>query len=100
MREDGIVSSIGPMRDSGFWLNGGFFRFRNDIFDHIRTGEELVEEPFQRLIEKQQLYAYQHTGFWASMDTLKDKITFDRMNGRGDTPWKVWEQSRSTAQGK
>jgi len=94
-RDDGIVSQIGPMRDAGFWLNGGFFRFRNDIFDYIKPGEELVEEPFRRLIEKQQLYSYKHEGFWAAMDTLKDKITFDRMNGRGDTPWKVWEKSRA-----
>jgi glucose-1-phosphate cytidylyltransferase len=95
-REDGIVSDIGPMRDSGSWLNGGFFHFRKDIFDHIKAGEELVEKPFKRLIEKQQLYSYKHNGFWAAMDTLKDKIMFDRMNGKGDTPWKVWEQSRDT----
>ncbi|HKQ25245.1 MAG TPA: sugar phosphate nucleotidyltransferase [Burkholderiales bacterium] len=98
-RDDGIVSRIGSMRDSGFWLNGGFFRFRRDIFDYIKTGEELVEEPFQRLIEKEQLYSYKHHGFWAAMDTLKDKITFDRMNGKGNTPWKVWEQSRGTIVG-
>ena len=95
-REDGIVSRIGPIRDSGFWLNGGCFRFRHDIFDYIKPGEELVEEPFQRLIEKEQLYSYKHHGFWAAMDTFKDKITFDRMNGRGDTPWKVWERSPGT----
>jgi glucose-1-phosphate cytidylyltransferase len=94
-REDGIVSQIGPMRDSGFWLNGGFFHFRHDIFDYIKPGEELVEKPFQRLIEKEQLFSYQHQGFWAAMDTFKDKITFDRMNGRGDTPWKVWEKTRA-----
>jgi glucose-1-phosphate cytidylyltransferase len=94
-RDDGIVSQIGPIRESGFWLNGGFFHFRHDIFDYVRPGEELVEEPFRRLIEKEQLYSYKHEGFWAAMDTLKDKITFDRMNGRGDTPWKVWEKSRA-----
>jgi glucose-1-phosphate cytidylyltransferase len=93
-REDGMVSHIGPMRESGFWLNGGFFCFKRDVFDYIRTGEELVEEPFRRLIEKGQLYSYRHQGFWAAMDMFKDKITFDRMHGRGDTPWQVWEQPR------
>jgi len=93
-RDDGIVSYIGPMQESGFWLNGGFFRFRRDIFDYIEVGEELVEEPFRRLIEKEQLYSYKHHGFWAAMDTLKDKITFDRMNGKGNTPWTVWEKPR------
>jgi len=94
-RDDGIVSYIGPLRESGFWLNGGFFRFRRDIFDYMEQGEELVEEPFRRLIEKQQLYSYKHNGFWVAMDTFKDKINFDRMDGKGDTPWKVWEKSRS-----
>jgi glucose-1-phosphate cytidylyltransferase len=98
--EDGIVSHFGPMRNSGFWLNGGFFRFRHDIFDYIKAGEELVEEPFRRLIEKQQLYSYQHHGFWAAMDTFKDKITFDRMNGRGETPWKVWEKPAGSGTGR
>ena len=98
-RDDGIVSYIGPMRDSGYWLNGGFFRFRHDIFDYLKPGEELVEEPFRRLVEKEQLYSYKHSGFWAAMDTFKDKIAFDRMSGRGDTPWKVWEESRGTGAG-
>jgi glucose-1-phosphate cytidylyltransferase len=98
-RDDGIVSYIGPVRESGFWLNGGFFRFRHDIFDYIKSGEELVEEPFQRLIEKEQLYSYKHHGFWNAMDTLKDKIAFDRMNGKGDTPWMVWEKSRGAKAG-
>src|SRR4026209_1029975 len=86
-RDNGIVNYIGSMRDSGFWMNGGFFRFRHDIFDFIKPGEGLVEQPFERLIEKEKLYSYKHSGFWAAMDTFKDKITFDRMNGKGDTPW-------------
>jgi glucose-1-phosphate cytidylyltransferase len=93
-REDGVVTRIGSLQESGHWLNGGFFRLRRDIFDYLKPGEELVGEPFRRLIEKEQLYAYRHAGFWATMDTFKDKIALDRMNGRGDTPWKVWEVSR------
>ena len=88
--DDGLVDHVGPIRDAGFWLNGGYFLFRHDIFDYIRPGEELVEQPFQRLINDRKLFAYRHGGFWAAMDTFKDKIAFDRMNGRGDTPWKVW----------
>lgn len=89
--DDGLVTHIGPVRDSEFWLNGGFFHFRKDIFDYIRDGEELVEEPFRRLVEKQQLFSYRHIGFWAAMDTFKDKIMFDRMSSNGDTPWMVWK---------
>ena len=89
--DDGFVTHIGPIRDSEFWLNGGFFRFRQDIFDYIKPGEELVEEPFRRLVEMKQLFSYRHQGFWAAMDTLKDKIMFDRLDGQGNRPWQVWE---------
>ncbi len=90
--DDGMVSHIGPIKESDFWLNAGFFRFRHDIFDYIKTGEELVEAPFRRLVEQQQLYTYHHEGFWSAMDTFKDKIMFDRMYGIGNRPWQVWEK--------
>jgi len=54
------------------------------------TGEELVEEPFRRLIAERRLIAYRYDGFWAAMDTFKDKTTFDGMHSRGETPWAVW----------
>jgi len=89
--DDGLVTQIESLRDSEIWFNGGFFRFRNDIFDHINTGEELVEEPFRRLAGMKQLFTWRHHGFWAAMDTLKDKITFDRLDEAGDRPWQVWQ---------
>jgi glucose-1-phosphate cytidylyltransferase len=88
---DGLVESIGPMQGDGLLLNGGFFVLRHDVFDYVREGEELVEQPFQRLIEKRLLGSYRHTGFWQAMDTFKDKITLDRMEARGDCPWMVWK---------
>ena len=79
------------MRDSGFAINAGFFCLRQDIFDYIEEGDELVEKPFQRLIAQRKLAVFRYNGFWQSMDTLKDKLTFDNMNGRGDCPWMVWK---------
>lgn len=90
--EDGVVTSFGQMRDSGFWVNAGFFCLRKEIFDHLEEGDELVEQPFQRLIEKRRLAVYRYDGFWQSMDTFKDKITFDRMEGRNECPWMVWKR--------
>jgi glucose-1-phosphate cytidylyltransferase len=78
---------------NGFWINGGFFCMRREIFDSIKDGDELVEEPFQRLIQQRKLGVFRYSGFWQAMDTFKDKITFDRMEGRGECPWKVWEPS-------
>lgn len=89
----GIVSEIGAVQQADFWVNAGYFCLRADIFDYLRDGEELVEAPFQRLIAQRRLAVYRYGGFWQCMDTLKDKISFDRMEGRGDCPWMVWKKS-------
>jgi glucose-1-phosphate cytidylyltransferase len=89
--DDGIVTSFGRMRESDFWVNAGFFCLRKEIFDHIEEGDELVEQPFQRLIERRKLAVYRYQGFWKAMDTFKDKIEFDRMEGRNECPWMVWK---------
>lgn len=96
---DGKVQSIEPMSESEVWFNGGFFCLRSEVFDHMREGEELVEQPFQRLIEKGRLWTQRHAGFWAAIDTFKDKINFDRMEARGDCPWKVWASSAAGFEG-
>jgi glucose-1-phosphate cytidylyltransferase len=79
------------MRSDRLFINGGFFALRSDIFDYIEEGDELVEQPFNRLVERRLLLTYRHEGFWQAMDTLKDKITLDRMEARGHCPWMVWK---------
>ncbi len=73
-------------------INGGFFALRRQIFDYLNEGEELVDQPFARLIEKRLLASFRYGGFWQSMDTFKDKITFDRMEAQGKCPWMVWKK--------
>jgi glucose-1-phosphate cytidylyltransferase len=85
----GAVMDIRALSRTDIWINGGFFAFRKEIFDHIRPGEELVREPFQRLIDKQALLAYKYTGFWQCMDTFKDKQHLEELN-QGTAPWRVW----------
>jgi glucose-1-phosphate cytidylyltransferase len=87
---DGMVTSIGAVHHNAMRINGGFFVLRREIFDYIGAGEELIEQPFARLIAARKLAAFTWDGFWQCMDTFKDKITFDRMEARGDCPWKVW----------
>ncbi len=94
---DGLVGEIQPITRSNIRVNGGYFVFKREIFDHIRNGEELVHEPFQRLIQKKQLIAYQYDGFFASMDTFKDKQQLDDLYAGGSAPWEVWK-SRSLRQ--
>ncbi len=88
--KDHYVSSISPISSSGYSINCGFFIFKYDVFDYIQEGEELVEQPFQRLIAQKQLLAYPHGGFWLAMDTFKDKQVFDDMISKGHKPWEVW----------
>jgi glucose-1-phosphate cytidylyltransferase len=89
--ESQMISGIGDIQHSEMWINGGYFVLRQSIFDHMNWGEDLVVEPFQRLIEKQQLAGIRHRGFWAPMDTLKEKLALDARYENGDRPWCVWE---------
>lgn len=91
---DETVRELVPMGDSGLLINGGFFVFSHRIFDYIREGEDLVDGPFQRLIAEGKLTATRHDGFWAPIDTYKDKVAFDRMYARGERPWEVWNHDR------
>jgi glucose-1-phosphate cytidylyltransferase len=88
----GMVREICPLTRSEMWINGGFFAMRSEIFQHIQPGEELVREPFHRLIEKQALLAYKYNGFWQCMDTFKDKQHLEELN-QGAAPWKVWNHA-------
>jgi glucose-1-phosphate cytidylyltransferase len=88
---DGWATHIGAPSESEFLINGGFFVLRKDIFDFIEPGEELVEQPFARLMQQRRLAVFRHAGFWRAMDTFKDKITLDRMEAKGDCPWMVWK---------
>lgn len=89
---DGVVESIESMHKSDLWINAGFFCLRPAIFDAMQDGEELVEQPFQRLMAQKKLRAHQYGGFWSAMDTFKDKITLDRMEAQGNCPWMVWKK--------
>ncbi len=92
---EGTVTSMRAMHDQQVRINGGFFAFRQEIFDFIREGEELVEQPFERLIAQQKLATFHWDGFWQCMDTYKDKIAYDRMEAKGECPWMVWASAGS-----
>jgi glucose-1-phosphate cytidylyltransferase len=97
--EDGTVREIQQLSRSDVWINGGFFAMRPEIFRYIEPGEELVREPFQRLSQNRGLLGYRYTGFWACMDTFKDKQRLDRLNDT-TAPWKVWKQGSADSLAK
>jgi len=85
---DGAVRRIRSSQQVDMWINGGFFIFRNKIFDYICEGEELVLEPFNRLIEANELMAYRYEGFWRAMDTMRDRQVLEELVERGEMPWR------------
>ncbi len=88
------VRSIRDINRSDIWINGGYFVLRTEIFDYMNPGEELVHEPFQRLIDAGQLLAHRYDGFWAPMDTLKDRQLLEQLAETGNPPWAVWNGDR------
>lgn len=94
------VAEIKHLGESELWINGGYFIFRKEIFNYIKHGEELVNEPFKRLIEERQLMTFKYNGFWVAMDTFKDKIFLDDLVAKDMGPWEVWRKearNRETA---
>lgn len=88
--QDEAVRAIQDIRDSGMWMNGGYFVLRQEIFDNLNEGEELVIEGFERLLAQRRLYAHRHEGFWTCMDTFKEKKNLDDLVASGMTPWQRW----------
>ena len=79
-----------PLGDGG-WINGGFFVLEPEVLNFIDSDETLWEqEPLKRLVEKRQLSAFPHNGFWQPMDTLRDKNLLEDIWQKGQAPWKVW----------
>ena len=91
--ENNLVTGIHGIRSS-ILINGGHFVFRQDIFDYIDRGEELVEEPFERLIKEEKLLGHHYEGFWATMDTFKDRQNLEELHSSGRAPWEVWKYRR------
>lgn len=94
---DGHVTSFTDITSTNAWVNGGFFVLRRDIFRYLRPGEELVGEPFQRLIAEGKLASYAYDGFWRCVDTLKDLQALETLYARGDAPWELWRRGPGRA---
>lgn len=95
--DGGRVVDIRDVSQADLRINGGFFAFRSEIFDYLCEGEDLVAEPFRRLLRRERLVAYRYDGFWMSMDTFKDKQRFDELYATGRGPWEVWLRERRPA---
>jgi glucose-1-phosphate cytidylyltransferase len=96
--DDGRVRGLSDVTRSDIWINGGYFILRSEFLDQLNPGEDMVEAPFTRLAAKGQLLAQRHEGFWAPMDTLKDKQCLEMLHESGQAPWEVWDPDRLARQ--
>jgi glucose-1-phosphate cytidylyltransferase len=84
------VNKLEFVGDSNIRINGGFFALRREIFQYMNKDEELIIQPFQRLMEKKKVVGVPYDGFWRNMDTFKDKLELDDLVAHGRAPWQVW----------
>lgn len=79
-------------KGDGAMINGGFFVLSPDVLKYLKDDATVWEqEPLMRLAEEGQLMAYEHTGFWQPMDTLRDKHHLEELWTSGKAPWKMWD---------
>jgi glucose-1-phosphate cytidylyltransferase len=90
------VTRISPAGNSNTWINGGYFIFTRRIFEFLGPGEDLVNEPFRRLITAKELTTMKHDGFWACMDTFKERKELEDLWSKGEAPWQVWLKNGKT----
>jgi glucose-1-phosphate cytidylyltransferase len=78
-------------RGDGSWINGGFFVLEPGVIDYIQDDDTAWErQPLERLAAEGQLAAYEHSGFWQPVDTLRDKRQLEDLWSSGQATWKTW----------
>ncbi len=76
------------------WINGGYLMFRREALDHFEDGDDIVPTVFRKLAAQNKLMTHRHNGFWACMDTFKEKMTLDDLHARDKAPWQVWRPTK------
>ncbi|MER0045905.1 glucose-1-phosphate cytidylyltransferase [Pectobacterium odoriferum] len=79
-------------KGDGALINGGFFVLSPKVLNLIDDDSSVWEQsPLMTLAAQDELMAYEYTGFWQPMDTLRDKVLLDELWQKGEAPWKKWE---------
>lgn len=87
-----VMSFKEKPKGDGAMINGGFFVLKPSVLDYLTDDSTTWEqEPLMRLAAEEQLMAYEHSGFWQPMDTLRDKNLLEELWASGKAPWKTWE---------
>lgn len=92
---DGLVTGMTAVAEMNMRINGGYFVFRQSIFDYLGEGEDLVMGACAKAGADGKMRAVEYDGFWAPMDTLKERAALESLHRRGSSPWAVWETGQS-----
>jgi glucose-1-phosphate cytidylyltransferase len=84
------VTGLVAVADMSMRINGGYFILRQGIFDYLEEGDDLVMDGFVRAAADGKLCATPYDGFWAPMDTLKERTALEEQYRSGISPWAVW----------
>jgi glucose-1-phosphate cytidylyltransferase len=95
LTETGMVGGITAVSEMPLWENGGYFVLRQEIFDHIPEGGDLVADGCAQLAKRNRLLAYPYRGFWKPTDTIKERFALNEAYERGERPWMHWEKVAS-----
>lgn len=86
-----VNSFLEKPKGDGAWINGGFFVCQPEVFNYIQGDDTSWERyPLEKLATEGELMAFQHTGFWKPMDTLRDKLELETAWNAGTADWKIW----------
>jgi glucose-1-phosphate cytidylyltransferase len=88
------ISGFQSAADLPFRINGGYFILRQDIFDYLEVGEDLVSDACQRAAQAGRMLAIPYDGFWAPMDTLKERAYLEDLYATGMSPWTLWRSEQ------
>jgi glucose-1-phosphate cytidylyltransferase len=89
---DSTVTGLTAVASMSMRINGGYFVFRKEIFDYLNEGDDLVMDACIRAAKAGRVRAIQYDGFWAPMDTLKERSALEEQYRRGNSPWALWRE--------
>jgi glucose-1-phosphate cytidylyltransferase len=92
LEADGRVTGLVPVADMAMCINGGYFVLRQGIFDYLDEGDDLVMDGCVKAARDGRMRAVVHDGFWAPMDTLKERAALETAYKRGVSPWALWRE--------
>jgi len=89
--EQTVKSFLEKPKGDGAWINGGFFVCQPEVFNYINGDSTIFEkEPMEKIAADGEMKAFNHSGFWKPMDTLRDKHELEEDWANNEAKWKIW----------